>query len=334
MSYIDLKYLNLVAFHLRNFKAKRDGTFNFSCPFCGDSSKNPRRARGYVFKHMGKYLYKCHNCNHTCHVSEVISHVDPGVYGEYKLETYIENQEVTAKKPIRTVKFDKVPLRVYSNMERCDKLLISHPATQYLRVRKIPHECYDRLYYTNDFAKLADELFPNHGMVVDNSSRLVMPFFGDYNEILAVSGRAFDNNSIRYMTVRGNDSGPLVFGLDKVNLNKPIKVVEGPLDSLFLDNCLASGDANLLSTLKVINGNHTFIFDNEPRNREIVENMKKVINSGRKIVIWPDTFARRGKDINLMVLSGLSREFIEKTIEENTFTGLIATMKLNHWSRI
>ena len=73
-------------------------------------------------------------------------------------------------------------------------------------------------------------------------------------------------------------------------------------------------------------------YDNEPRNKQIVSNMRKTIDMGYKVCIWPDNV--KEKDINEMVLAGTSPAAIQHIIDNNTHEGLMATMKLNQWSKI
>jgi hypothetical protein len=56
--------------------------------------------------------------------------------------------------------------------------------------------------------------------------------------------------------------------------------------------------------------------------------MEKVIKSGFKICIWPSDVP--GKDINEMYLAGVNPE---KIIEENTYSGLTAELKLASWRK-
>ena len=105
------------------------------------------------------------------------------------------------------------------------------------------------------------------------------------------------------------------------------------MDSLFLRNGIAVGgsDFGRLSGL-VGKENTTIVFDNEPRNKEIVSSMAKIINAGWTICIWPEKVSE--KDINDMVIAGQSAEEIEGVINKNKFTGLQAKFKLNGWKKI
>jgi hypothetical protein len=194
----------------------------------------------------------------------------------------------------------------------------------------------DTLLFTPNYKKFCDALVPNHGKEITADARLVIPFYDKYNTLIGVSGRALENSDykLRYVTLRTNESqDKLIYGMDKVNTNELVKIVEGPLDSMFLTNCVGSGDSALIQTAKLIDAeNKVLIFDNEPRNKEIVKLMDDAIKLGYDVVIWPDTMEQ--KDINEMVMAGFSPDEIEIIISSNTFTGLRAQMKFISWKKI
>ena len=72
-----------------------------------------------------------------------------------------------------------------------------------------------------------------------------------------------------------------------------------------------------------------WIYDNEPRNREITNRISKTIDSGDSVVIWPSHIQE--KDINDMVMSGLD---VQTMIKSNTYSGLEAKVKFTTWKRI
>jgi hypothetical protein len=121
--------------------------------------------------------------------------------------------------------------------------------------------------------------------------------------------------------------------MDRINLSEPVRIVEGPLDSLFLNNCLASGDANLAIAAKNVRAEKkVLIFDNEKRNKQIVKMMQDAIKLGHNVVIWPDQL--EGKDINEMILSGISSGEVERIISSNTFSGLEAQTRFTFWKKV
>jgi hypothetical protein len=132
---------------------------------------------------------------------------------------------------------------------------------------------------------------------------------------------------IRYITIMLDDSKTKIFGMDRVNEDETIYVTEGPFDSMFLSNSIAmcGSDVNLRNT----NLNLVYVFDNEPRNKEIVSKYIKTIDAGEHVVIWPQNIVE--KDINEMVIAGHN---VQNMIESNTYKGLEAKLKLTEWKKV
>ena len=275
-------------------------------------------------------------------IGKLLEQVDGTLYKEYILERYKagENGNSNFKDPTFNVpsprfgKLDKP--KQFEHAEFCSDLPSGHFCLDYLKNRKIPKEFYSQLLFTSHYKKFIDTLVPNHGKKLVDDARVIIPFYDVYNNLIAVSGRALETNdkTVRYITIRTTDSeDKLVFGMDRLNVHETVKVVEGPIDSLFLSNCVASGDANLTAVADNISaGKKVIIFDNEPRNKDIVKLMQESIKSNHQIVIWPDTI--QAKDINEMIISGISPDEIESIISSNTVSGLEAQLKFNFWKKV
>ena len=339
---IESKYIRLISSRLRNFKQKKDYLWNFSCPICGDSKKNLSKARGYVFQKGTNLFFNCHNCGVGTNLGNLIKQVDPSLHKEYVLERYKSGESGFSnfKSPsfdIPAPRFDKVAKeKHFEHAEWVSKLPSGHFCLVYCTNRRFLSIMVDTLLFTPNYKKFCDALVPNHGKEITADARLVIPFYDKYNTLIGVSGRALENSDykLRYVTLRTNESqDKLIYGMDKVNTNELVKIVEGPLDSMFLNNCVGSGDSALIQTAKLIDAeNKVLIFDNEPRNKEIVKLMDDAIKLGYNVVIWPDTMEQ--KDINEMVMAGFSPDEIERIISSNTFTGLRAQMKFISWKKI
>ena len=339
---IESKYVRLISSRLRNFKQKKDYLWNFSCPICGDSQKNKTKARGYVFPKGNNLFYRCHNCGVSIGVGNFIKAVDESLYKEFVLERY-KSGETNNTRSANTIlnipspRFDKLDKqKVFEHAEWVDKLPSGHFCLEYCKKRQIPSNILSKLLFTPHYKQFCDALVPNHGKTIVDDARLVIPFYDEYNELIALSGRALEtgDKTLRYITLRTNDSqDKLIFGMDRVDLKQTVKIVEGPVDSLFLKNCIASGDANLVLCADAISSDKiVLIFDNEPRNKEIVKMMQNAIGLKYDVVIWPDTIG--GKDINEIILSGKSQDEIEEIISSNTFKGIEAQLKFNMWKKV
>ena len=344
--YTDTKYIRLVSSRLRNFKQKNDYLWNFSCPYCGDSKTNLIKARGYVFAKGNDLFYRCHNCGVGTNVANFLKHIDPTIHDEYVFEKYksgaTSNTHHRTSSPAPRIitnppKFGHIKKRsIFEHGIWINDLPSGHFCLNYVENRLVPKEHYDKLLFTSNYKTFCDELIPDHGKELVEDARLVIPYFNYQNELIAVSGRALETSdrTLRYVTLRTNEStNKLIFGTDRVDLTKQVYLVEGPLDSLFLDNCVASGDANLALTVKNIQAKKvTLVFDNEPRNKEVCKLIENAIKSNHNVVIWPDGI--EGKDINEMILNGFSASEIQEIIHTNTFYGLEAIAKFTFWKKL
>ena len=125
-----------------------------------------------------------------------------------------------------------------------------------------------------------------------------------------------------------DDNAPKIYGIDDINKDLPVYVVEGPFDSTLLDNsvalCGADGDLSCLEGSDLI-----FVYDNEPRNREIVDRIGRTISRGESVVIWPQGI--KEKDINDMMLTGIN---VKDVVESHTYSGLEAKLKFTEWKKV
>ena len=321
MVHIDLKYIMLLSPRLDKFKKVRDNLFNFRCPYCGDSQKHSNKARGYFYRKKNDFFYKCHNCSIGTNLAKVVKYVDSELYRDYVLERYKSDapKTETPEFEFEAPKFKKSDPEL-ENLTPINRLNGDHPARQFVESRQIPKEYYDDLYLCAKFfqwSKISSQ---------QEHPRLVIPFRDETGEVFAAQGRAFGKETPKYLTIKFQDK-PKIFGLDRVDFSRRFYVVEGPIDSLFVENCLAVAGADFRY---IPPGDTTIVLDNEPRSREIIKLMERLIQQNYELVIWPDTITQ--KDINDMVLAGVKD--IKTIIDNNTFSGLTAKAKLSAWKRI
>jgi hypothetical protein len=336
MLYIDKKYVNLLSGSLERFKWKKDSLATCRCFKCGDSKKNKAKTRGYFFEHKGNYVYKCHNCGFSCNLYSVLESISPSLCKEYSFELFKEKNP----EPIFKPKKEKKP-EVFADLgTRLDLLHPDHKAIKYVTSRKISKEKYQNFYYCSDFSRVMQSF----GKTGSKEARLVIPFYDEMGSLIGVQGRIFEeepvdrkgrkeNEKIRYITLKKEEQERLWYNLDKVNPNDTVYVTEGPIDSMFIPNSVAMQGAGWLEKLpeKIANSKVVFIFDNEPRNKEIVSLIEKYIDSGRNIVVWPEEINK--KDINDMVLTYGESTTI-KLIINNVYSGLKAKMKYTYWKKV
>ena len=329
-SYIDIKYINEISARLSQFKKKGDYLFNFRCPHCGDSKKSKTKARAYLYRVKNDMFFKCHNCGEGQSLTNFLKFLDTKKYEQYLLERYKGSAPSTPQPEFNDFKPKFKEVDILDGLTPVSELKDNHPVKQYVVKRKIPEKYFSKLFLCNKFMAFVNKAKPNtFSHTKGEHPRLIIPFYDINNKVFAFQGRAFGKEQPKYLMVKLDENKQKVYGLNTVNLQEHIHIVEGPIDSMFVKNCLAAAGADL--TLKVEPSNVTYIFDNEPRNKEIIKRMYDVIEKDYNLVVWPDDM--RHKDINDMIISGMSIAEVQTIISKNTFAKLEALTKISYYKK-
>lgn len=339
--WIDVKYANLLSTQLELFKIKKTNPYlaNFRCPICGDSKKNKSKTRGYILQHKTYLVTKCHNCGISMGFSKFLESINSNLHSQYKLEKFKESGDNNTKQEPDITKF--APPKFISNtvlkkLKKISQLAHDHPAKLYIQNRMIPANQHYKLFYCPKFNAFVNE-FLSPGMFDENAlkndePRLIIPFLNKSGNLFAIQGRSFRKDGLRYITIKIDIEAPLIYNIDTVDESDTVYCVEGPIDSMFIPNSIAVGGADLKRVGEVLTtDNIVYVFDNQPRNKEIVNIIKKSCDAGHRVVVWPDNIIE--KDINEMIMNGHSQSEILDIINYNTHSGLGLKMKLNAWSK-
>ena len=323
MDLVDSKYIGLVSSRLQKFKRVKADLYNFRCPICGDSTRNKNKARGYIYAVKNNTNFKCHNCGASLSFNNFLKEIDLTLHKQYTLEKFKEGhtgRNFVVEEP--KFGFKKPVFKKSLDLPRASTNSI---AKEYLEKRKLDPE---KFYFANKFKEWTNSQKQTFDTIGRDESRIIIPMYDKDNNLIGFQGRALGPNSVKYITVMLDEEAPKIYGLNEVNDKLPVYVVEGPFDSTFVDNsvalCGSDGDVRCLEGSSVV-----FVYDNESRNREIVNRIDKCISRGEKVVIWPRGIVE--KDINDMVLSGLN---VMDVLKSNTYSGLEAKIKFNNWKKI
>ena len=355
--YIERKFLGFVSSKLEQFKQKNTDLYNFRCPYCGDSQKNKLKARGYVYRKSNDYFFICHNCGKSTTFAKFLEYIDGTTYKQYILERY-STGETGYGSNIKKPDFEQLKGNAHARFQsslnnsrgdsaeseklertwrafahyNINNLPEEHYARAYIKNRKIPANFWNEILFVPKFKDFLDEEFPEHSKdEVPNDDRVVLLYTNEKGEITNIAGRALSDTKIRYVTVKVSDEKK-VFGLHRVQKENRIYIVEGQFDSFFLPNSVASGDSNLGGVAAIFPELDTvLVYDNEPRNRDIVKQIEKSIDKGYRVCLFPESV--KGKDVNDMIQDGLTSEEITSIIDSNTVNGLEAKLKFTHWKR-
>ena len=327
MDIIDSKYIGLVSSRLSKFKRVKANLYNFRCPICGDSQKHKNKARGYFYQVKVNTNFKCHNCGASSSFNNFLKQIDSTLHKQYVMEKFkdghssisgignfvVDEPEFDFKKPVFKKKLD---------LPRASEVKI---AREYLEKRKLDAT---KFYFAAKFKEWTNTQKQTFDTIGRDESRIIIPLYDTENSLIGFQGRSLGPNSVKYITVMLKDDAPKIYGLDQVDSQKPIYVIEGPFDATLVKNSVAMCGSDI--DLRTFGwSDYIYVYDNEPRNREIVNRISKTIDRGDKVVIWPTSTEH--KDINDMVMGGQN---IMNVLESNTYSGLKAKIKFNNWKRI
>lgn len=350
--FIDIDFINRISYSLEGFKWLRGNLGLCRCPICGDSKKSKHKKRFYFYQpivsdSLADYIaVSCKNCGYASSFYHFLQDYDISTFDEYKMELFKENSqgkdwkevakklsykpkadEFTQKEIQKLKEIEHIPL--LDGCIRLTDLPPDHLCILYLKSRKMPDIAYRVLQYTDNFksvAKSFTSILDVTEHLPENEARLVIPFVNRRGETETIQGRSLDKKSgMRYITIKKAEESSKLFGYERLDYMKPIYVVEAPLDSLFLPNCIAVADANLVSCGIE---NAILIPDKQFRNREICKYVDRFIEMGYAVVLFPNDFCDKSKDINEYIQYGATIDLLMKVIRDNSFTGMRAKLEL------
>lgn len=339
MLWVEQKYIGFLSNRLRNFKRKSSNIYNFSCPICNDSKTYSRKARGYIYTKKGVTLYYCHNCGASMNIDKFISIVDKSLYLEYIKEKLFDSKKHSDFELDVFISKMKIPKFISNtplkNLKKVSQLDQNHPCKEYINNRKIPTYVHCKLFWCPKFKEWTNSIIPNKFDSLENDEgRLIIPFINENGELHAYQGRSINsNNKIKYITIVINENIPKIYGLNSLNKKEKIYVFEGPLDSIFIPNSIATAGGDIVSSISFLpKDNIVIVYDNEPRSKETKKKLEKAIYAGYNVCIWPSNFEY--KDINDAIMAGLTSEYIQDIINQNIFKDLRALIALKSWSKV
>ena len=323
MDLVDSKYIGLVSSRLQKFKRVKADLYNFRCPICGDSQKHKNKARGYFYQVKTNTNFKCHNCGASLSFNNFLKQLDTTLHKQYTLEKFKEGytgKNFVTEEP--TFEFKKPVFKQKLDLPKASEVPI---AKEYLEKRKIDPT---KFYFASKFKEWVNTKKQTFDTIRKDESRIIIPMYDTERNLIGFQGRSLGPNSVKYITTMLDDDAPKIYGLDQIRGGAPVFITEGPFDSTFIRNSIAMCGADADISRWGIS-DPVWIYDNEPRNVEIVKRIQSAISSKQTVVIWPSNVLE--KDINDMVLAGYD---VQSIVEENIYSGLEATIKFNNWKKV
>ena len=322
MDLVDSKFIGLVSSRLQKFKKIKTDLYNFRCPICGDSQKNKSKTRGYLYSVKADVNFRCHNCGASMTLSNFLKTIDPVIHKQYVFERFKDGHTgrgTVVEEP--KFNFETPIFKKTIDLPRASEIPI---AKKYLEKRKLDAT---KFYFAEKFQQWVNSHKQTFDTIHRDESRIIIPLYYK-KDLVGVQGRSLGPNSVKYITTIFYDEAPKIYGLDDIRTRDSVYITEGPFDSTFLRNsiamCGADGDVGKWGV-----SNPVWVYDNEPRSKEITTRISNTIAKGESVVIWPNQI--KEKDINDMVLAGHD---VQSIVESNIYKGLEANLKFNTWKRI
>lgn len=348
---IDVKFANLCSGRLERWKLKSMKPYvaNFRCPYCGDSKKNRLKARGFLYEEDNEIRFKCWNGCPGKIFRTFLQDQNPLLVREYVLECFSEknggrpnrkrkSEEGAAEAQSRAREAEEsAPVKGWAetrlaSLKPIRALGRDHPVRKYVDDRCLPDQAYDILRYCPAFGKFTNSLIPGKlDVSKGDEPRLLIPFINQQGKFIGYQGRGF-GTGLRYISIMLDPNETKVFGMDRIDFNKTVYVLEGAIDSFFLDNAIATIQGDLTGADNLLKGRRCiYLPDKDRRNKQIVKLIEKLIARDKTVCLLPPDFP--GKDLNEGRLAGMDVGKLRQVVGDNTFSGLELKLRFNNWKK-
>jgi len=306
---------------------------------CGDSEKSKYKARGWIYEIQGKSKFHCFNCSSSMSVQNFIKMLDTNLHSEYVMEKMRDNkspQQIELEQFVNKMKPPEFSKTILKGLKKVSQLRHDSPIKRYVDERKIPTAYHSKLYVCPNFFTFVNGIVPgkfSDGALKRDETRLLIPFIDKEKKVHAFQGRALGASKVKYITIVVDEDVPKIYGLDTTDFDQRTYVFEGPIDSMFIPNSIATAGGDISSALKGFDkSNLVIVYDNESRSHDTIKKINKARLNGFKVCVWPDNLEH--KDVNDMVMAGMSPEHVKSIIDSSTYDGLAAMARIREWSKV
>ena len=204
--------------------------------------------------------------------------------------------------------------------------------SSFIHERQIPETRFCDIGYTDDFDAFAKQFQSQYSLAKEE--RIIILIRDKDENIIGAQGRTLSKipkkNVPKYITLRKTENTKLIYGIDRLNQRKPFYIIEGPIDSMFVDNSIAClGSSGFIDMAKEY-PKGIFVLDNEPRNKQTVGILLELVKMGVHVVIWPSTC--KEKDIN-EIMKKQGKNYIDAILQNCVYSGLKALLQFNNWKK-
>lgn len=343
----DLYFIQRLSHRLDSSVWQTPLILNCRCPICGDSKYNKKKRRFFFLPGTNfndNYSFYCHNCGVGGSLFHFLSTYHPDLHSEYIFKEFLQKKQnteivlpsVPSMKEI--LKVDDSVFHSIGNLIPVELLSSTDPFRLYLYNRNLDVTGTEkgRFFVATDIKAILDANGVNTNNMDYIPPCLVIPFFKQDRTFDIFQVRFIDMVSPgwkgpKYLTFKKTPGAEKIYWLDFIDKSKTVYTTEGPIDSMFIQNSIAVGGSDMNKYLEYLD-DVVYVLDNQPKNKEIVNKIEKLISLNKKVVIWP-SYVSGLKDINDIIIQGTTRQELSRLLSERTFCGLDALVEFISWKK-
>jgi len=269
------RQVRLILSSLENVTESYD-YYNFRCHICGDSQKSKSKKRGYILKNKTPWMYYCHNCYYKKPVIFWMKEFFPSYYKDYFKEVLGRNDN-KKKRDLPNIKARRTRKR---STEQDQTKFFVHiksgvtplfaKAIRFCIDRNIPEDVWSKWYVATG------EMYRN---------RLIIPFYDDKGKIYYYQGRSlYDYMTPKYLSRAGNYNS--IYNYYLVDREKPVTVLEGPIDSIFVENSVAVTGVKIYDDNLKIFKQKRFLIDYDCETFDTKKKTIELLTKGEYVFCW------------------------------------------------
>lgn len=354
------QYNTIKLLNIPGIREVGNGKFECKCidDKCPNNSNSDKRKKAGFFWSVEKnqYIYHCFRCGVALSFSRFLKKYFYDEYMNLFLSKY--NGDNISNNDGQKLSFIKIPDdeikglidHLFKNGElipfnKCKDMDI----VSYVVDRKIPESKHHNFFVASNFYNINQQIKqlmnPDREFTCSQreDKRLVWMFRDRTNNVIAMQGRRIDKAEPRYMISRFNneDTGNrLIGGLENLDINETVYVVEGYIDSLFLPNSVSLNGLHLPTIQYLIDEikvkDVVVVFDNEPSNDQIKRNIAELADMSinypfLRVCLLPADMRKQGKDINDYIKCGYSPDQLLKIINSNSYNQSTLKVRSVFW---
>ncbi len=290
-------------------------SFQFACPYCGDSHTDAKKTRGHIF--VDSLQYHCYNCEHHTNVYQFFKDFGVKMQSTQDMINVLDYIKHATKKTKwkKTFEFEVfqelielgIPKNKFMGLFSLWDIKEGTFAYDWLKGRLL-HNFLDRIVWQPKTKSIwvlnmnSDDIVVGAQMRTTYKGASSKYYTYDIEKIYKETGLVDDLENAPDWTYINQIS--TLFNILRVDLTRPFNVFEGPFDSMFMQNsiatCTAGKDVELFNELPTTR----FVYDND------VTGSKKSIEKvrlGKQVFMWNKYIKDFGvegyiKDLNDLIL--------------------------------